>query len=788
MAKEGEYPVASSASQDQINTIRRNTELASVGVPGLVRDTERSATFFFAFDGTGNNKDDADRPSTNVAALFDAAAAGFSETGRGKAEYFQGAGTQTDDLTSKFDGLLGTSVHATATRAYEKFAEWARKQYSADPLVEINLSGVSFSRGGASHTAFLNMVWQQGVLADDGTGKYLIPPETANLGANVFYDRVLQGVRNDSTELIPGAPLSKFRALEYTAEHEHRREFTGDPVGSRGGTDPRVLSLINPGDHSDNGGAHWKTAIGQETLLGAYNFLKESGVPLGPLVHREQYGSLPMVIHDSFKGFWGVEGGPHLASWVGDRISALYYKNHVLPGADPTIDPYYKALPTSLNSSVWQLDEQGNQLAVGIQAGRLADAIAPPLGLRLAAAKAITFALGQMDATVRAFVDADGNLGLADETGAVAWFNNKGDGGWRSGSNQREYANGELIKIINYRGLVDGLLTTETQTTDGRLLVETLDTRLLQADRLYTDATKQFVLRETFQLDGSCRAIDYTSDGAGGKVAVESQYLDGYESVVTQRTRTHYASDGSVDRVHTRFDGSGDFQVIDDTGQIVRDGFYIADSGRGKVGDMTRYLDIETFRRAADVPNAYAIYTVLPIKYWDEHIDAIGNARDNTLIGNRGDNLIAGLEGDDLLDGGAGNDLLEGGTGGDVYRFGVGSGRDRIREDDADADAVDIVQLGEGVNAEQLWFEQVGLDLQINLRGTDDSLTVERWFEDMRFRTEQIRTADGGILIDQQVSLLVEAMASFAPPPMATCMLPMPERGNFSPVLAASWG
>ena len=40
-------------------------------------------------------------------------------------------------------------------------------------------------------------------------------------------------------------------------------------------------------------------------------------------------------------------------------------------------------------------------------------------------------------------------------------------------------------------------------------------------------------------------------------------------------------------------------------------GFYIADSGRQKVSDMTRYVSIEAFRAAANVTSAYAIYTKL---------------------------------------------------------------------------------------------------------------------------------------------------------------------------------
>ena len=96
-------------------------------------------------------------------------------------------------------------------------------------------------------------------------------------------------------------------------------------------------------------------------------------------------------------------------------------------------------------------------------------------------------------------------------------------------------------------------------------------------------------------------------------------------------------------------------------------GFYIADSGRHKVSDMTRFVDIATFREAAQVPNAYAIYTKEAIKLWDEAIDGTGNGLDNVLIGNRADNVLIGLAGNDTLQGGGGNDTLIGGLGNDRY-------------------------------------------------------------------------------------------------------------------------
>lgn len=94
-------------------------------------------------------------------------------------------------------------------------------------------------------------------------------------------------------------------------------------------------------------------------------------------------------------------------------------------------------------------------------------------------------------------------------------------------------------------------------------------------------------------------------------------------------------------------------------------GFYLSDSGRGKVSDMTRFVSLALLRQAAEVPAAYAIRTLDAVKWWDENIGGTGNAADNTIYGNRGSNVLAGLAGNDQLIGGAGNDTLQGGAGED---------------------------------------------------------------------------------------------------------------------------
>ena len=195
------------------------------------------------------------------------------------------------------------------------------------------------------------------------------------------------------------------------------------------------------------------------------------------------------------------------------------------------------------------------------------------------------------------------------------------------------------------------------------------------------------------------------------------------------------------------------------TGDI--NGFYIADSGRGLVSDMTRYVSIADFRADAQVANAYFIYTVEPIKLWEENINGTGNALDNTLVGNRGNNMLTG---------GKGNDTLIGGAGNDTYVFGSGDGQDLIVEQDATPGNTDVLQLTD-IRQSDLRFAHVGDDLHINVTASADQIIVKDWYAGGIAGTgnqiEQIRTADGLTLHHTEVDQLIQAMAAFAPPPAA---------------------
>ncbi|WP_210397906.1 calcium-binding protein [Motiliproteus sediminis] len=127
-------------------------------------------------------------------------------------------------------------------------------------------------------------------------------------------------------------------------------------------------------------------------------------------------------------------------------------------------------------------------------------------------------------------------------------------------------------------------------------------------------------------------------------------------------------------------------------------------------------------------------------------LDGTGNQLSNKLTGNSAANVLRGAAGDDVIDGGAGDDTLEGGLGNDTYLFGPGSGQDTVIESDVSAGNIDIVRVAEGLEASDLLIYRVGDDLTLNIKGTDDTMTISGWFTDSAHQIERIEFANGDFI------------------------------------------
>jgi VCBS repeat-containing protein len=159
-------------------------------------------------------------------------------------------------------------------------------------------------------------------------------------------------------------------------------------------------------------------------------------------------------------------------------------------------------------------------------------------------------------------------------------------------------------------------------------------------------------------------------------------------------------------------------------------------------------------------------------------LDGTGNSAANTVNGNGGANVLTGK---------TGNDTLSGGLGNDTYVFGRGDGSDTVKDIDSTAGNQDVLSLLTGISRDQLWFTRVDRQLEISVIGSSDKITVQGWYYGATNQIEEIRTADGHVLIASNVQLLVTAMASLTPPTIGQTTLNASLHSALDGVIAASW-
>ena len=183
----------------------------------------------------------------------------------------------------------------------------------------------------------------------------------------------------------------------------------------------------------------------------------------------------------------------------------------------------------------------------------------------------------------------------------------------------------------------------------------------------------------------------------------------------------------------------------------------------------------------------------------------VGFAGMDRLYGGNGDDYLNGLEGNDVLDGGAGYDRYFGGAGNDTlgskdnldyygfttidgrvvgndytggtgddtlngtyfadtYYFNIGDGADTIDEINGSPSEVlaDNLVMGAGINSLDLIFRQNGNDLDIQRANSQDRVTVTDWYSDVNNQVETVSLNDGAELLNTQVDLMIQAMATFS--------------------------
>lgn len=168
-------------------------------------------------------------------------------------------------------------------------------------------------------------------------------------------------------------------------------------------------------------------------------------------------------------------------------------------------------------------------------------------------------------------------------------------------------------------------------------------------------------------------------------------------------------------------------------------------------------------------------------------INGAGNELNNILIGNSAGNTLRGEAGNDRLNGREGNDTLIGGSGNDLYILGRDYDVDLLIENDSAAGTIDTVRFLPGINADQIWFQHVGNDLEVSIIGTTDKIVINDWYLGSANHIERFKTSDGLTLHDNQVDDLVNAMADFDLPDIGETTLPVNYVPVLDPLIAFFW-
>ena len=137
-----------------------------------------------------------------------------------------------------------------------------------------------------------------------------------------------------------------------------------------------------------------------------------------------------------------------------------------------------------------------------------------------------------------------------------------------------------------------------------------------------------------------------------------------------------------------------------------------------------------------------------------------------------------------------GADTLAGGAGNDTYSLANGYGADTIQENDATSGNTDVARFLAGTSKDQVWFRQVGNDLEASIIGTADKFTVQNWYSGSQYHVEQFKTTDDNkTLLDSQVAALVSAMSAsgVTMPAFGTTSLAQPAYNSVLSAIAANW-
>lgn len=128
----------------------------------------------------------------------------------------------------------------------------------------------------------------------------------------------------------------------------------------------------------------------------------------------------------------------------------------------------------------------------------------------------------------------------------------------------------------------------------------------------------------------------------------------------------------------------------------------------------------------------------------------LGSQPAASVIATDGNDKLFGYNGNDIYLAMKGADIIKDYSGNDTYLFNKGDGLDVIT-DNSGADTIKFNDIA----LQDLSFVRNNNNLNLNIKGTADSITMVDWFSASKYQIENIVSADGSSLSNSQINQLV---------------------------------
>jgi len=267
---------------------------------------------------------------------------------------------------------------------------------------------------------------------------------------------------------------------------------------------------------------------------------------------------------------------------------------------------------------------------------------------------------------------------------------------------------------------------------------------------------------------GGSNTIKY-SQGAGQS----DVYLNGGTGAID------FGSGVAAQDVYLEANGSGD--LIVKIRNDATDNIIVHNDLTSSGGTVTSGVAELDFADGTVIALGPAVSSINPLTFtW------VGSASTSLTGSNYGANVFEFGQGPESATGGNTNN---GGNGNNTYIASSSTGQATIYANDAAGSSNELDFVG-GMTSDNLWFQQSGNDLKIDLLGTSTQVDVSGWFSNSSNQLQEITV--GGLKIDSQVSQLVQAMATYSASnpgfdPTASGVSSVPNDTNLQATLAAAW-